>query len=172
MSDEASREHSTNDFQFLKSFSNSFPPPQGSSWNLCHIKKKLTSRICSQLLTRTSRMASFSRLGKSDCVFSELGKNSLQSISGEYNPTCKTLTEKFNSKYWLPGEDTLKKEAFQAEKAMFSPKLSRYHSAPSPRPSNWLENEILWKKRKENIQRRLVNFWKHTDEKTNQSSQN
>ena len=62
MSDLASREHSTNNFGFLKTFTNSFSPLQKNSWILFQFSNNLTSRICSQLLTKTSKMASFCRL--------------------------------------------------------------------------------------------------------------
>ena len=167
MSDLASREHTTNDFDFLTSFTNSFPPPQNNSWTLFQFSNNLTSNICSQLLMKTSKMASFRRLGKKGCAFLALGNNGLEKISGTYPLTCTNSPETNNLKSWLPGEDMLKKETFQIEKAMYNPKRSRWHSGPSPRPASWTANKIPWMTRKDNIQKRLVNFWKPTEEKTN-----
>lgn len=167
MSDLASREHSTNNFEFLKHFSTSFPPPQQNSWTLFQFSNDLTSRIYSQLLMTTSKTASFRRLGKKGCAFSALGNSGLEKISGTYPLTCTNSHETNNLTPWLPGEDMLKKETFQIEKAMYNPKRSRWHLGPSQRPVSWTENETPWITRKDNIQRRLVKFWKPTDEKTN-----
>ena len=73
----ASRKHSTNDLSFLQSFTQSFPPPKGAYWTLCKLHTKIISHICSQLLTKTSKMASWRRLGRKECVFSVLGKDGL-----------------------------------------------------------------------------------------------
>ena len=84
MANIASRKHRTDDFEFLKSFNSSFPPPQGNSWKMCRLSTKIASNICSQLLMKTSKMGPRRRLGKKECVFSELGSNALVDISQEY----------------------------------------------------------------------------------------
>ena len=56
MVDVESQEHTRNLINFLTLFSNTFTPPKGGCWNLFQHSTKITSKICSQLLLKTSKV--------------------------------------------------------------------------------------------------------------------
>ena len=59
MADVASRKHDVNLLKFLSFFHKTFPPPQNNSWLMFQHSTKVLSRICSQLLLKTSKMGSW-----------------------------------------------------------------------------------------------------------------
>ena len=160
LADVASRKHSTNPATFLVQFTKQFPPPQNACWTLFQFNNKLKSLIFSTLQQKQLTMASWSRLCVKGCDFSELGPNGLLSSSPKYNPTFKMSTENHSWTCWLPSPAMLDKAAFHEENSKFAPKRSRWHSGVSPRSYNWTENKTRWLTRKENIRKRLINFWK------------
>ncbi len=172
MADVASRKHTTNLTNFLKLFSNTFPPPKGGCRNLFQHSTKITSEICSQLLLRTSIMGSWRRLPEKGSSFSTLGAAGLVPISQPYAQICKGSPNKVKLISWLPTEDMLGAEGFQQENSKFAPKLSRRHFGPSQRNSNWTQNQILWLMRKENIRKRLATYSRDTNVKIPHLNQN
>ena len=136
MADLASQEHTTNQIEFLNLFNKTYPPPQGHSWKLFQFSIKLTSKICSELLMRTSTMGSWRRLSAKGCGFLTFGADGLTPISQTQTITSKTKIDQNKSKYWLPLEHMLDPDAFQVEKANLALKQSRWHIGPSPQQCN------------------------------------
>ena len=172
LADFASREHTTDLTNFLILFHQKFPPPQQSSWNLFQFSTKLTCKICSQLLLKTSKMESWRRLSVKGNAFSMLGQDGSVSSCPHYHLASKESQSSNNLMCWLPSVDMLGKEAFQLVNTKYAPKQSRWHFAPSQRRSNWKDNQIPWQTRKENIRKRLANFWRDTDAMTHPHSPN
>jgi len=172
LADTASRKHTTNNTQFLNSFNTLYPPPQNNSWNLYQFNTKLTSKICSKLLLKTSPMESFRRLPEKGFVFLTNGQNGLVNISEQYHPHLKNSKHQQESNYWQPTEHMLETAAFHLANTKLVLKQSRWRFEPSARQCNWKANLIPWQTRKINIQKRLANYWRDTNEPTHQQNQN
>ena len=172
MADVASRKHTTNLTDFLKTFSSKFPPPQKNFWQLFQFSTKLTTRICSELLTTTSTMESWNRLSKKGHAFSHIGADGCLVTTRGLNLDSKTSHAKHKSRYWVPTLPMLDMAAFQSENSKYAPKRSRWHFGPSPRRCNWRDNLVPWLTRKENIQKRLASYWKDTKGTTRPQNQN
>ena len=166
MADVASREHDTDLTEFLLHFTLTFPPPQDCCWNQFQHSTRITSRICSELLTETSTMGSWRRLPKNVDGFSTLGHAGLVAISQPYHQICKESEPAHKSSSWLPLQRMLGEEAFLVENRKFVPKRSRFHFEPSAQPSSWTENQVPWLKRKENIRKLSNSYWRGITKKT------
>ena len=172
MADVASRKHTSNLTNFLKLYSNTFNPPQGSCWNMYQLSTDLTSKVCSELLLRTSSVDGWRRRPVKGSGFSTLGPAGLVPISQPYNQTCLTSQKDKAFVCWSPGEDMLGAEAFQNENSKFVPRPCRWRSEPSQRPSNWHQNLTPWLMRKEITRKRLKCFSRDTPKTTQQPNQN
>ena len=166
MADVASRRHTTNPNDFLNLFSATFPPPQAERWILYLPSNTLKSRLFSELRHQPSPLAWWQRLRVRDGIFGSSGNAGFTRISRQHLLNCGTSSPQSNSKFWLPTPTMCAPAAFRTANQRFAPKLSRWHSAPSPRPSNWMENKAPWDHRKKATQRKSNNFWKAINAKT------
>ena len=162
MADVASRKHSLDPETFLTEFTDSFPPPQNAYWTLFHFNTATTSKLFSELRLKQLPPASWLRLQKHGGACGTLGPNGYTSSTLKSHPTShpSNTTPLPNNNFWVPTPSMCDKAAFLTENSKFEPKLSNWHSAPSPRRSFWTENKVRWKQRKEASQKPSANNWR------------
>lgn len=165
MADAASRPHPTDPHEFLLAFSAEFPPPQAESWTLFLPNNTLKSRLFSELRQQHSPLAWWKRLRGRESRFGHNGPTGFTTISPEHLRTCTALPPLPSSKFWLPTPNMCVPDAFTKANQKFAPSLSRWHYAPSPRPSVWTANKVPWERRKTVTRRKSNNFWRAIDAK-------
>jgi hypothetical protein len=123
----------------LTSFFNStFPLPQKQSWNEFQIPKELASRVISCLRGELLPMASLLRLPKIAANTGPTGNSTPRSAKSiPSSPIQPSLNATSSSQPSLQGCG--RELTAEAIKSKF--RASRMRSHPSPRPSNWLENQ-------------------------------
>ena len=166
LADTASREHSTNSATFLSQFTSQFPPPKNGYWTLYTLPSSIKCKICSELLQKPSALASWRRLPVHGGAFGTIGDNGFQQTSLKHIRASKIFLRACNSTSWLPTPTMCDKEAFLLPNQKFEPKLSKWRSAPSPRSSNWMENQARWELRKQASRRSSPNNWELIPAKT------
>jgi hypothetical protein len=128
-------------------FNTNFPLPQTLSWQEFTLPSKLASRVISclrgmqspmELLTRPPAIASNTGIA---------GVNMPASAASTPSSAISRLSKSTLSS-WPSLQGSGQAFTEEAIKSVF--RRSRQHSRPSPRPSNWLENQVRFTGRKEN----------------------
>ena len=163
MADTTLRRHPTNTEDFLSFFSSKFPPPKEHCWTLCRLKHGTYSRVISELSGKRLPLASWKRLPKKGGDFWQLGSSTFPIQLKKM--TRSSITELISKKStcWLPLPTMCDTEAFLDENNVFVPKQSKWLSAPSPRSSNWMDNQTRWLRCKENMFKRSNSYLPATD---------
>ena len=164
MLDFASREHTTHPNNFLTLFTSTFTPPQGGYWTLCTLTKDIQSKLISEMSNKPLLMVSWKQLPKNAAVFGQPGRSGWHSHSLQLTRTVFLRQPRKESNCWPPLERA--KEGFLDHNAKFAPKLSKWRFEPSPRSSNWMDNETRWSTRKEFIHKRLNSFLADSESST------
>jgi hypothetical protein len=172
MADVASRQHITDSKTFLTQFSAIFTPPQDAFWTLFHLSDKVTSKISLELLTKQTSLELWRQLPMNESVLGMLGSTS---YGQTFIPLTQNSVNSHNqnaSKCWSFLPSMCDQEVFHDENNMFVRNQSKYRCGPLPRVSNWMENQVHWLQRKENIIGKSANFLKATDATTRHQNSN
>ena len=144
-----------------------FPLPQEKSWKEFQIPKELVSRVISCLRGELLPMASLLRLPKIAANTGTTGRNMRPSAESTHS------SQKFlKSKEISYSQPSLQGsgQALTAEELRSKFRESRMRSHPSPRPSNWLENQVPYTVRKTSTISPSNDLLKDSEEKTHPQS--
>ena len=148
MADVASRPHPTDHPAFLHFFSSQFPPPsQDTYWHLCQLPTKITSKVFSTITNKTSTLEPWKQLNNKGAVIGKIGAASSPSTSLGHLPTFKESHTLQPQNCWLPLQAMFGQASTSSPASQSEHKQSLWHSQPSPRQSNWLENLQSWEER-------------------------
>ena len=150
-------------------FNHNFPLSQKKSWTEFHLPKELVSRVISCLRGELLPMASLLRLPKVTANTGSTGQNMPQSValthSSEKHPPLKETLPSLPSLQGS-GQELTEREL----RSKFQ--VSRMRSHPSPRPSNWLENQARCTERKTSTTSPSNEWLKVSDGKIHHQSPN
>ena len=168
LADTASRPHPTDPLAFLQFFSTSFPPPQAHSWTLCLLPSDTIQQLFSLLQMQQLKLASFLQLNLNGTVFGSIGQVSSTNVSHTSRQHFQKSHPLPGSPCWLPSPSLFEKGSINPHTAAHKsvPKQSQWHSAPSPRPSCWMDNQARWLMRKGNTTSPLNANLRATEEMT------
>jgi hypothetical protein len=150
LADFASRDHPVQALAFLTAFTSTFPPPQEHFWTLCRLPNETQQKLFSLLRPEPPNMASLMQLNLNDSAFGHIGKTSSNILSQHTSPSFRNIHCQPDSPCWVPSLHLFGLANTNTPVSKSVPRQSYWHSAPSPRPTCWMDNRTPWLMKKAN----------------------